>query len=270
MISSSATYRDVQQELITEIHRNSFWPVVVSVDGKISRTEKLDYIDRDGSNVILTLDGNIKSITAEILGLILDRMKEFTRLWNSEIRFVVAGANEFSTSQLKIIFDYLSKLRIYNYIFVSQEHDVLDKEYSRPTKDYELGTGIKFGVYTWFPYQSSYRCTEVNDITLLDSWVISVQGHLTKKTDLFPGKISKSLSGCPMKAVVRDIRDIYTTYYYNDTDSNGSIVTKVSGYEMDLLTMVLKQMNMTFVLFSTPESFEIEKALTDNLITAMF
>ena len=48
VISSPATYRDVQQELITEIHRNSIWPVVVSVDGKISKTNKTDFIDRDG------------------------------------------------------------------------------------------------------------------------------------------------------------------------------------------------------------------------------
>jgi len=64
---------------------------------------------------------------------------------------------------------------------------------------------MKFGVYTWFPYQSSDRCTEVNDITLLDSWFISGQGHFTKNTDLFSGKFKERLSGYPMKAVVRDI-----------------------------------------------------------------
>ena len=87
----------------------------------------------------------------------------------------MAGANEFSASQQMEIFDYFSKLRMYNYIIVSQNHDVLDKEYSRPTKVYEVSTGMKLGVYTWFPYQSSDQCSEVNDITLLDSWVISAQ-----------------------------------------------------------------------------------------------
>jgi hypothetical protein len=32
VISSPATYRDVQQELIAVIHRTSLWPVVVTVD----------------------------------------------------------------------------------------------------------------------------------------------------------------------------------------------------------------------------------------------
>ena len=69
VISSPATYRDVQQELISEIHRTAIWPVVVTVDGNISIPEKSDFIDRDGSYIILIPDGNIKSFKAEINGL---------------------------------------------------------------------------------------------------------------------------------------------------------------------------------------------------------
>jgi len=105
VISSPATYRDVQQELIAEIHRTSIWPVVVTVDGNISVPERSDFIDRDGSYIILIPDENIDSIYTEIAGLILDRKGEFTQLWNSEARFVVAGANEFSMSQQMDIFD---------------------------------------------------------------------------------------------------------------------------------------------------------------------
>jgi len=72
-----------------------------------------------------------------------------------------------------------------------------------------------------------------------------------------------------MKAVVRDAHWLLTTKYNNYPDSNGSVVTEVSGVEMDLLKLVLKQMNMTFIHVATPEGFEIEKELTDNLITAM-
>ena len=72
-----------------------------------------------------------------------------------------------------------------------------------------------------------------------------------------------------MKAVVRVSGGICTTYYENDTDSNGNVVTGVYGFEMKLLMMVLKQMNMTFVHVTIIEDFEIEKALTDNLTEAM-
>ena len=40
VISSPATYRDVQQELIAEIHRTATWPVVFAVDGNITIPEK--------------------------------------------------------------------------------------------------------------------------------------------------------------------------------------------------------------------------------------
>ena len=70
-------------------------------------------------------------------------------------------------------------------------------------------------VYTWFPYQNSDRFTEVSDVTLLDSCVISAQGHFTKNTDLFPRKISNSLNGCPMKAFVMDGQGILQLSMFN-------------------------------------------------------
>jgi hypothetical protein len=64
--------------------------------------EKSDFIDRNGSYVILIPDGNIMRLSAEINGISLGQTK-FTRLWNSEARFVVAGANEFSMLQQRDI-----------------------------------------------------------------------------------------------------------------------------------------------------------------------
>jgi len=94
VISSPATYGDIQQEMIAEIHRFSVWPVVVNVDGNIKIPEKADFRDGDGSYIILIPDGNIKYLHAEILALSLDRKGKFTRIWNSEARFVVERANE--------------------------------------------------------------------------------------------------------------------------------------------------------------------------------
>jgi len=271
VISSPTAYRDVQQELVAEIQRTSIWPVVVTVDGNISKPDETDFIDRDGSYIILIPDGNIKSFMAEILGLAVGRKNKFTRFWNSEARFVVAGANEYSMSQQMEIFDYFSKFRIYNCIIVSQENYVIGKEYSRPIKGNDVDTDMKLGAYNWFPYQSSDRCTEVNDITLLDSWVISAQEHFTKNTDLFPGKNSKNLNRCPMKAVVRDDHWYFTTNYVYLNDSNHNVVRYIEGLECKLLRIVCEQMNMTFIHVPTPEGFEMEHgSLTANLLKNMF
>jgi len=252
VISSPANYRDVQQELIGEFHRTSLWPLVVNIDGNISKPDETDFIDRDGSYIILLPDGNFKRFASEINGKFKDGTI-FKRLWNSEARFVVAGANEFSVSQQREIFDSFSKLGIYNCIIVSREHHVTDKEYGRPIKVNDVDPGMKLVVYTWFPYQSSDRCTEVNDITLLESWVISAQGHFTNNTDLFPGKIGKNLKGCPMKAIVMDGKNPFSTSYVEHTYSNGSVVRYIQGVEYDLLRVVLYQMNMTFVPVQTTE-----------------
>jgi hypothetical protein len=79
VISSPAIYRDVQQELIAEIHRTSIWPVVVTVDGNISKYYKTDFIHGDGSYIILIPDGNIKSFQVEFNGLAEGRNNKFTR-----------------------------------------------------------------------------------------------------------------------------------------------------------------------------------------------
>jgi hypothetical protein len=172
-------------------------------------------------------------------------------------------------SQQTEIFDSFSKLRINNCIIVSKDHYVIDKKYSSGINVNDVDTGMKLGVYTWFPYQSSDRCTRVNDITLLDSWVISAQGHFTKNTDLFPIKIRNSFNGCPMKAVVRNDGSDFSTFYVTRLDSNGSVVTEVKGMEMYLLKKVLKQMNMTFIHVPNPDGSEIEEGLPDNLIRSM-
>jgi hypothetical protein len=103
----------------------------------------------------------------------------------------------------------------------------------------------------------------VYDTTLLDSWVISAQGHFTKNTDLFPVKISKSLNAFPMKAVVHDNYSKFTMY------SNGTLVSYITVLEMKLLWVVLQQMNMTFIHVLTSELFVKKKGWLDNLITSM-
>jgi len=268
VISSPTTYRGVQQEIIAEIHRNPIWPVVVTVDGNISIPDKSDFIDRDGSYIILIPDGNIESFKAQINRLAQQAFR-YTRLWNSEARFVVVGAKEFSMSRQMEIFDHFSKFRIYNCIIVSQKHDVIDEENNTPTYDNDEDTGMKLVVYTWFPYQSSGTCTEVNDITLLDSWVISAQGHFTKNTNLFPRKISNNLNGCTLKAVVRNGNWYLTTNYVYYNDLNLNVRKYIEGLEWDLFKVVYEQMNMEFVHVHTPEGFGKKEAWVNELIGDM-
>jgi hypothetical protein len=246
VISSPSTYRDVKQELIAEIHRTAFWPVV-NVDGNIRKPDKSDITDKYVFFIMLIQDGNVEGFLAENAGLFFVRDK-LTRIWNYDARFVVAGAKKFSMSQQKRIFNAFSELRIYNCIIVSLEHDVIRTEYSRQETFNEVDTGMKLAVYSWFPYQSSDRCDNVVDIIILDSWVIYGQGHFTKNTDFFPRKIDNSFNGCPMKAFVRNCDSFFTTMVTYGMDSNGNTLTHMYGLEMKLLDLALKHLNMTFYL----------------------
>jgi hypothetical protein len=84
----------------------------------------------------------------------------------------------------------------------------------------------------------------VDDITVLDSWVIYGQGHFTKNTDLFPRKIGTSFNGCPMKVLVHDIQSEFKTKLTYESDS---IVSHYDGLEIKLIQTALQKMNMTFL-----------------------
>ena len=165
----------------------------------------------------------------------------FTRFWNSDVLFVVVGANEFTKSQQTDIRNYFSKLKKYNCIVISQEHYVIDKENKSSLNINDVDTVTKLGVYTWFPYQSSDRCTAVNDITLLDSWVISAQGHFTMNTDFF------------QERSVRASKDVLRKQFYDIF--NGILVRKIlySWMLMELLSWKLFGDGFTNGHFATDE-----------------
>ena len=141
----------MQQELIAEIHTTAMWPVVVTADWYLNTKEESDFIDRDGSYIILITDGNIKSFQVEFNGLAEVRNNKFKSLWNSETRFVVAVAYEFPMSQPTDIINCFSKFRIYNFIIVSQEYFVIDNGYNRLIKPNDVDAAVQLGVYTSFP-----------------------------------------------------------------------------------------------------------------------
>ena len=131
------------------------------------------------------------------------------------------------------------KFRIYNCTIVSPEQDVIEDEYGTKINENNVHKIVKLVVYTWSPYQSSDSCTEVQYINLLVRLFNSAQAHFSKNTELFPRKVRSNLNGYPMKAIVDDSDWNLTTNYINETDSNGNVVMKVAGMEMDLLRVVL-------------------------------
>jgi hypothetical protein len=67
-----------------------------------------------------------------------------------------------------------------------------------------------------------------------------------------------------MKAIVINSESDFTMIYNTHLDSNGSVVTEVYGTEMELLKLVLKQMNMTFIHVTIRENYILIKAVLEN------
>jgi hypothetical protein len=118
----------------------------------LEKLKKTDFIDKDGSYILLIPDGIIKSFVAEFDGLVKGREDKFTRFWNYEAQFVVAGANGFLMSQQKDILNYFSYFRMYNCIIVGQNYDIIGNGYSRLISDNDADTVMKLVIYIRFPY----------------------------------------------------------------------------------------------------------------------
>jgi len=145
----------------------------------------------------------------------------------------------------------------------------MKKVYSRPININDVDTSMKLVMYTLFLYKSSDSFTEVNDITFLDSWIISAQGHFTKENKLNPGKIINSLNGCPKKAVVEGGYLDFINSCFRYKYSNDNFGRFEEGLEYDLLKVIREKMNMAFVNVITAEYVEKERVSVNYLITTL-
>jgi hypothetical protein len=101
-------------------------------------------------------------------------------------------------------------------------------------------------VYTWFPYEGPGRCTRVQNVTLLDTWVETGNGHFIRNRHLFPQKISKNLHGCPIRIITEP-----TAFAVEDPEflsmnrSRRPTIVYRGGWEIRLLNIISQAMNMT-------------------------
>jgi hypothetical protein len=153
--------------------------------------------------------------------------------WNPRARFVVAFLNSFYDPPLMAqwLLEELWKHKILNVVVLVPN---------------EEGERIPvLNVYTWYPYQSTGQCTEVKDVTLIDTWVMKGNGYFMRNTYLFPQKISKNLHGCPLRISTQPT--IFAVEGFDVESLARSNETKVmykDGWEIKLLRIITKKMNM--------------------------
>jgi hypothetical protein len=214
------TINSVEDLLFPEL---SLWALIVNGNSheRIHRS-----VDMYGSYIILTSSDTV--LRSQLLHL------AGSSSWNPRARFVVALLNSYSYPSLMAqrLLEELWEHRIVNAIALVSSNEG------------ELVPVLK--VYTWVPYQSAERCTRVQDVTLLDTWVEIGNGYFMRNNYLFPQKIRKNLHGCPIRIITEP-----TVFAVQDPDYlfiNRSRVPKIvyrGGWEIKLLNIISETMNMT-------------------------
>jgi len=111
-------------------------------------------------------------------------------------------------------------------------------------------------MYTWFPFELG-RCGEVQDVILLDEWVIEHNGRFLVNANLYPAKDPKQFMGCPIKVgtVGMDPYVIMTEHY---TQNDGSTAYKVTGLSVEILKFVCEKMNLTTVFLAPSLNLDVD------------
>jgi hypothetical protein len=112
------------------------------------------------------------------------------------------------------------------------------------TETYSALKKAVFGLYTWNPYHSPDRCTEVLDIAEVDLWSSERHDGFLYNYPLFPPKISNDLQGCPIFMLTAE----YPPFVVPAGHVTHNTSTKLAFEEgpiMRLLKTVSSKLNMT-------------------------
>ncbi|PSN34223.1 Ionotropic receptor 596 [Blattella germanica] len=96
-------------------------------------------------------------------------------------------------------------------------------------------------LFTWFPYKNG-TCGEVENVVMLDQWI---NGTFREGSNLFPMKIPKQFSKCPIKIAALGIEPfIVSVDNYTHNKNNGNIY-KFRGITAEYPLIALDMLNIT-------------------------
>jgi hypothetical protein len=161
--------------------------------------------------------------------------------WNNRAKFLVVVGEHLADVEgvaLRIMQELWTFYRILNVlVLISQTRNT-----QSATDIHDTKTPI-FDLYTWFPYQSEEKCGDVEQVSLIDSWIVEDEGHFLEKAPLFPAKIHKNFHGCPLKVSAIDLIPLVMKDNYTDEDN--VIRYKYYGLEAECCKFIMEALNST-------------------------
>jgi len=117
----------------------------------------------------------------------------------------------------------------------------------------------RLNLYTWFPFKLG-RCGEVQDVILLDEWVIENSGRFSENAHLYPPKVPKNFMGFPIKIDTMGI-DPNVIMTENYTQNDGSTHYELTGLSVEILKLVCEKMNLKTLFLPPSLNLELDSTL---------
>ncbi|XP_069675577.1 uncharacterized protein [Periplaneta americana] len=191
------------------------------------------YSDKQASYVMLLSDVSLADDTmvtnfAEQLQILASSLS-----WNPRGKFIVSvlsnsGSRNKQSLVIKGIFEKLWIYKVINVVVAIKQKSKLNGKVTEV-----------LNIYTWFPYQTPKKCKKVEDIVLLDSWVMNGYGHLLKSTNLYPLK-TQSLNGCPLGVAAKKSVPFVEDGMY-DQKKKSYVFNR--GWEVRVLDTITEKLN---------------------------
>jgi hypothetical protein len=201
----------------------------------------------------------------EILEIQVDNLK-YSMSWNPRGNFLVvvtASSNEPPNLLAALVCSTLWQMANIVNVVVMVPHKFAHPPLHSINSTHRNGSD-RLNLYTWFPYKLG-RCGEVQEVTLQDQWISENKGKFSENSYLYPAKVPKSFTRCPIKVATIGV-DPFIIWTENDTQNGDTTVYKVTGLSAEIVLLVFEKMNLTTVFLPpaiTTESDPYFKVLSD-------
>jgi hypothetical protein len=140
----------------------------------------------------------------------------------------------------------LWKRKVFNSIVVIALTNTSQSEDATGTRTRADGLVMEapvLGIYTWFPYRGPNRCSVVDEVDLLDMWLMEGEGSFVWNTFLFPKKIVDNFHGCELRVAAKVTAITEERRVQNS--GNNTNITLYDSFEIQLINFITINMNLT-------------------------
>ena len=168
--------------------------------------------------------------------------------WNPRAKFLVLllkmqniSVEEHQRKLAQDVFTVLWKWKVMDVVLLlpSESKDLSSQEES---------TSL-LNAFTWFPYSPAGNCGNVNNVALVNKWIMEKSRKQRFQFDipLFPNKIPNNFGGCPLRITCFQ----YEPFIMGMVTREDGTVDYRSGIEVELVNVIANVVNMS-ILFQLP------------------